>query len=147
MNLNLDNLVKRAVPESKDRNVRIVSDNMTGSNYRDANFLSKDFPRSPPKLYITGEGDDFDELTLAEWRAEGFDVEYFSLESCGGSEGYVQKLKSLSGDGVGFCEKFGIIGERLRSTSQKKRRSLALLTPRLSVRRCGGSLPGTLSRS
>lgn len=112
MNLNLDNLVKRAVPESKDRNVRIISDNMTGNNHRDANFLSKDFPRNAPKLYITGEEDDFDELTLAEWRAEGFDVEYFSMSSCGGgAAGYVEKLKSLSDDGVGICEKFGIVGE------------------------------------
>lgn len=111
MNLDLNNLVKRAVPESEGRNVQIVSDNMTGNNYRDGNFLSKDFPRNAPKLYITGEGDDFDEVTLAEWKAEGFNVEYFSMESCGGTQGYVQKLKSLSGDGVGICEKFGIIGE------------------------------------
>lgn len=109
MNLDLDNLIKKAVPESKGRNARIVEDNMTGNNYRDGNYLSKDFPRSPPKLYITGDEDDFDEVTLAEWRAEGFDVEYFSMASCGGAGEYVQKLRSLSGDGVGICEKYGII--------------------------------------
>jgi hypothetical protein len=109
MNIDLGNIVKSAVPESEGRNVRILSDNMTKSNFRDGNFLSKDFPRSPPKLYITGDDNDFDELTLEEWRDEGFDVEYIAMESEG--NGYLHKIKSLSNEDLGPCEKFGIIGE------------------------------------
>ncbi|KAF4978157.1 hypothetical protein FZEAL_5402 [Fusarium zealandicum] len=105
MNINVPNLIKSAVPESEGRNVQILSDNR--SNHRDQNFLSSDFPRSPPKLYITGENDDFDELTLAEWRDEGFQVEYISMESCG--DGYLNKIRSLSKEDLGPCEKFGII--------------------------------------
>ncbi|KAH6892637.1 hypothetical protein B0T10DRAFT_547331 [Thelonectria olida] len=105
MNINVPNLIKSAVPESEGRNVQILSDNT--SNHRDQNFLSGDFPRSPPKLYITGESDDFDETTIAEWRDEGFDVEYISMESCG--DGYLRRIRSLSKGDLGPCEKFGII--------------------------------------
>ncbi|KAL5591535.1 hypothetical protein FOVSG1_010424 [Fusarium oxysporum f. sp. vasinfectum] len=105
MNINIPNLIKSAVPEAEGRNVQIISDNRT--NHRDQNFLSGDFPRNPPKLYITGENDDFDEVTLAEWRDEGFDVEYISMESCG--DGYLKKIKSLSKENLGPCEKFGIV--------------------------------------
>lgn len=106
MNINIPNLIKSAVPEAEGRNVQILSDNR--SNYRDGNFLSGDFPRNPPKLYITGENDDFDEVTFAEWRNEGFDVEYISMESCG--DGYLKKIKSLSREKMAPCEKFGIVG-------------------------------------
>jgi hypothetical protein len=106
MNINIPNLIKSAVPEAEGRNVQILSDNR--SNYRDGNFLSGDFPRNPPKLYITGENDDFDEVTLTEWRDEGFDVEYISMESCG--DGYLKKIKSLSREKMAPCEKFGIVG-------------------------------------
>lgn len=109
MDVNIPEIIKAAVPESKGRNVQVLSDNMTGNNYRDQNFLSDDFPRSPPKLYITGDTDDFDELTLSEWRDEGFNVEYISKESHG--EGYLGKIKSLSRGNIGPCEKFGIVGE------------------------------------
>ena len=108
MNINIPNLIKSAVPEAEGRNVQILSDNRS-TNYRDGNFLSGDFPRNPPKLYITGENDDFDEITLREWRDEGFDVEYISMESCG--DGYLKKIKSLSRENMGPCEKFGIVGE------------------------------------
>lgn len=109
MNVNVPDLIKAAVPESKGRNVQVLNDNMTGNNYRDKNFLSSDFPSNPPKLYVTGESDEFDQLTLAEWRAEGFDVEYISMESHG--NGYLRKIKSLSKENLRPCEKFGIIGE------------------------------------
>lgn len=110
MPLDIADLIKAAVPDAENRNVRLESENMNhSSNHRDTNFLSKDFPRSAPKLFITGDNDDFDEVTLAEWRAEGFDVEYFSMESCG--NGYLQKLQSLSKEKIGFCEKFAIIGK------------------------------------
>jgi hypothetical protein len=112
MTLNVADLVKAAVPDAENRNARLESENMNlSSNHRDTNFLSKDFPRSAPKLFVIGENDDFDELTLAEWRAEGFDVEYFSIESCG--KEYLQKLQSVSTKKIGFCEKFGIIGKIL----------------------------------
>ncbi|KAI9157965.1 dienelactone hydrolase [Paramyrothecium foliicola] len=103
--LNMPDLIKSAVPEAEGRNVRITGQNE--SNHRDAGFLSKDFPRGPPKLYITAEEDNFDELTLAEWRSEGFDVEYFSMESC--TDGYVEKLRWLSKEKMAPCEKFGIV--------------------------------------
>lgn len=109
MNINVPNLIKSAVPDSEGRNVQVLSDNTT--NHRDQNFLSSDFPRSPPKLYITGDIDDFDQVTLAEWRDEGFDVEYISMESYG--NGYLRKIKSLCQEDIGPCKKFGIIG-RLR---------------------------------
>ncbi|KAJ3536514.1 hypothetical protein NM208_g6681 [Fusarium decemcellulare] len=105
MNINVPNLIKAAVPEAENRNVQVLSDNT--SNHRDQNFLSKDFPRSPPKLYVTGDDDDFDQVTLAEWRDEGFDVEYISMESHG--DGYLRKIKSLSKENMGPCEKFGIV--------------------------------------
>jgi hypothetical protein len=107
MNIDVPNLIKSAVPESEGRNVQVLSDNR--SNHRDQNFLSSDFPRAPPKLYITGESDEFDEVTLAEWRDEGFDVEYISMESCG--DGYLNRLRSLTKQDVGPCRKIGIIGE------------------------------------
>ena len=102
----IPNLVKAAVPESKGRNVRIISDNRP--SHRDPGFLSKDFPRSPPKLYVTAEDDDFDELTLAEWRDEGFDVEYIPMGN--GGEEYRQKIRSLSKRKMDPCTTFGIVG-------------------------------------
>ena len=106
MNINIADLAKAAVPNAEGRNVRIISDN--GPNHRDPGFLSNDFPRSPPRLYFTAESEDFDELTLAEWRDEGFDVEYLAMGS-GGDE-YRHKLRALSTRGLGPCETFGIIG-------------------------------------
>ncbi|KAL2202352.1 NTF2-like protein [Sarocladium strictum] len=114
--MDVASLIKDAVPESKGRNVRVLSQNGanlgpgSGGLHRDANFLSKDFPRSQPKLYVTAEEDDFDELTVQEWRDEGFDVEYFSMETWKGKEGgYLRKLKDLSAEKMGPCEKFGIV--------------------------------------
>ncbi|VUC31436.1 unnamed protein product [Clonostachys rosea] len=106
MNVNVPDLIKSAVPESKGRNVQIISQN--GPNHRDPNFLSSDFPRSPGKLYITAETDDFDPTTIEDWRNEGFDVEYISMESCK-KYGYLDKIKSLSKQKMGPCDKFGII--------------------------------------
>jgi hypothetical protein len=118
--------------------VQILSDNR--SNYRDGNFLSGDFPRNPPKLYITGENDDFDEITLREWRDEGFDVEYISMESCG--DGYLKKIKSLSRENMGPCEKFGIVGESRLSRSF----STEAVLIRSSLRRRRSCMSGTLPR-
>ncbi|KAI8214468.1 hypothetical protein K4K52_000951 [Colletotrichum sp. SAR 10_76] len=106
MNIDIPDLVKKAVPESEGRNARIVSDNWTRSNYRDVNFLSSGFPRSRPKLYITAESDEFDELTLAEWRDEGFEVEYLPM---GDPKKYRGKLRSLSKKKMDPCQTFGIV--------------------------------------
>lgn len=92
---------------AKGKNAVVLSQN--GTNHNDPNFLSDNFPRDPPKLYITAESDDFDAMTLAEWRNEGFNVEYIPMED-GGDE-YVQKLERLAKRKLGPCETFGIIGE------------------------------------
>ncbi|KAH8880945.1 dienelactone hydrolase [Thozetella sp. PMI_491] len=105
MNIDIPKLVKAAVPEAEGRNARIISEHHT--NYRDPGFLSKDFPRSPPKLYVTAETEDFDPLTLSEWRDEGFNVEYIAM-GAGGDE-YRRKLVSLSRRKMDPCETFGII--------------------------------------
>lgn len=113
--MDLSNLIKSNVPEAKGRNVRVLSQN--GSNlaggggiHRDADFLSDDFPRGAPKLYITAEEDDFDEASQQAWRDEGFDVEYFSMAECKNRDGgYLQKLRDLSAETMGPCEKFGIV--------------------------------------
>jgi hypothetical protein len=106
MNVDIPKLVKAAVPEAEGRNARIISEHRP--NYRDPGFLSKDFPRSPPKLYVTAETDDFDPLTLSEWRDEGFNVEYISMGA--GREEYRRKLVSLSRRKMDPCETFGIVG-------------------------------------
>ncbi|TDZ16116.1 Uncharacterized protein Cob_v010980 [Colletotrichum orbiculare MAFF 240422] len=106
MNIDIPNLVKAAVPESEGRNARIVSDNFTRSNYRDANFLSQGFPRTRPKLYIAAESDGFDQTTLDEWHDENFDVEYLSMGSS--ADKFRNKLRRLSKK-MGPCETFGIV--------------------------------------
>ena len=64
MDVNIPDLIKAAVPESEGKNVRILSSN--GPDHRDPGFLSKDFPHSPPKLYLTAEEDEFDPVTIAD---------------------------------------------------------------------------------
>jgi hypothetical protein len=78
------------------------------SNANTNGFLSNDFPHGPPKLYITAESDDFDELTIQEWRNEGFKVEYVSMGN-GGRE-YGERLEKLSRTGLGVGETMGIVG-------------------------------------
>lgn len=119
MNIDVPKLVKAAVPEAEGRNARIISENHP--NHRDPAFLSKDFPHSPPKLYLTAESDDFDPLTLAEWRDEGFNVEYMPMGN-GGDE-YRNKLRTLSKKKMDPCQTFGIVGEWwLRSNWECRRR-------------------------
>ncbi|KZL83433.1 dienelactone hydrolase, partial [Colletotrichum incanum] len=107
MNIDIPKLVKAAVPESERRNARIISDNLTRSNYRDPNFLSENFLRSQPKLYVTAEDQEFDQITLDEWRDENFDVEYLPMGSS--ADEYRGKLRSLSKKEMGPCETFGIV--------------------------------------
>ncbi|KAI1077898.1 NTF2-like protein [Whalleya microplaca] len=105
MDIDLSRLIDSAMPDRGRRTVGIISQN--GSHYNDTGFLSSDFPKSAPKLYITSEEDDFDVLTLSEWKNEGFNVEYISMGN-GGSE-YRMKLDSLNRTGLGPCETYGII--------------------------------------
>jgi hypothetical protein len=107
MNMDTAKLIKAAVPEAEGRNARILSQNV--SDHKDPNFLSQDFPRQPPRLYITAESDDFDAVTIAEWQAEGFDVQYLPMGN-GGDE-YLKKLKGLKGNETTTFETFGIVGE------------------------------------
>ncbi|KAL0769510.1 hypothetical protein CaCOL14_008818 [Colletotrichum acutatum] len=107
MNIDIPKLVKAAVPDSEGRNARIVSDNWNRPVHRDPNFLSKDFPRGRPKLYISAESEEFDQLTLDEWRDEDFDVEYLPMG--GTAKEYRDKLRSLSKTNMGPCETFGIL--------------------------------------
>ncbi|KAK1447937.1 dienelactone hydrolase [Colletotrichum melonis] len=107
MNIDIPKLVKAAVPDSEGRNARIVSDNWNRPVHRDPNFLSKDFPRGRPKLYISAESEEFDQLTLDEWRDEDFDVEYLPMG--GNAKEYRDKLRSLSKTNMGPCETFGIV--------------------------------------
>lgn len=107
MNIDAAKLIKATFPESEGRNARIISQNV--SDHRDPNFLSKDFPRRPPKLYLTAESDEFDAVTIAEWQAEGFDVEYLAMGN-GGDE-YLQRLRGLKGNETTSFETFGIVGK------------------------------------
>lgn len=106
MSIDTAKLIKAAVPEAEGRNARILSQNV--SDYKDPSFLSQDFPRQPPRLYITAESDDFDAVTIAEWQAEGFDVRYIPMGN-GGDE-YLKKLKGLRGNETATFETFGIVG-------------------------------------
>ncbi|RYP71485.1 hypothetical protein DL771_004740 [Monosporascus sp. 5C6A] len=105
MEVSLPGLVSAAVPDRGKRNVGIISDNRP--NYRDPGFLSNDFPKDPPKLYVTAESDEFDPLTLSEWRDEGFQVEYFSMDE--GEKQYRAKLASLNRSDLGPCETYAIV--------------------------------------
>ena len=67
-------------------------------------------PHSPPKLFITAETSDFDEITLQQWRDEGFDVEYLPLENQGGQKAYLESLKRLH-EGLGVSDYYGIVGK------------------------------------
>ncbi|KAF2230871.1 dienelactone hydrolase-like protein [Viridothelium virens] len=65
-------------------------------------------PRAPPKLFVTAETSDFDEITLQKWRDEGFDVEYLPLENDGGQKAYLESLKRLH-EGLGVGDYYGIV--------------------------------------
>ncbi|KAI0880541.1 NTF2-like protein [Annulohypoxylon maeteangense] len=106
MEINLPRIIDATMPNRGDRNIGIISSS-NGFNHNDPGFLSNDFPHSPPKLYITAESDDFDVLTVNEWKDEGFNVEYISMGD-GGNE-YRTKLESLSRTDLGPCETFGIV--------------------------------------
>ena len=96
-----------------------------GANANTTGFLSNNFPHNPPRLYITAESDDFDDVTLQEWQDEGFDVGYVPLKE-GGRE-YGSTLDGLSRAGLGVGETFAIIG---RSTSPDSLSFVSMSIPR-----------------
>lgn len=101
--------VGAVLPErTKGKNVAILSQH--GPNHNDPAFLSDDFPRNPAKLYFTAESDEFDGMTLAEWRNEGFQVEYVPMGD--GGDDYVRKLERMAKKNLGPCETYGIVGEQ-----------------------------------
>ncbi|KAI0378861.1 NTF2-like protein [Hypomontagnella monticulosa] len=106
MEFNIPRIVNAAMPDRGDKNIGIISSS-SGPGHNDPGFLSNDFPRSPPKLYITSEDDEFDLVTLGEWRDEGFNVEYIPM-GAGGNE-YKMKIESLSRAKMDPCETFGIV--------------------------------------
>ncbi|KAI1206077.1 NTF2-like protein [Annulohypoxylon truncatum] len=105
MEINLPRIIDATMPNRGDRNIGIISSN--GLNHNDPGFLSSEFPHSPPRLYITAESDEFDLLTLNEWKDEGFKVEYIPMGN-GGNE-YRMKLDSLRKANLGPCETYGIV--------------------------------------
>ncbi|KAI9653391.1 MAG: hypothetical protein M1821_007056 [Bathelium mastoideum] len=80
--------------------------NVTFDNSRFLNFSS--VPRAPPKLFVTAETLDFDEIILQHWRDEGFDVEYLPLENDSGPKAYIESLKKLH-EGLGVGDYYGIV--------------------------------------
>ncbi|KAI0114322.1 hypothetical protein GGR51DRAFT_440491 [Nemania sp. FL0031] len=116
MEINFPNLINAALPErsTRNRNAIILSENDRSSSGRASTNspvrLSNAFPQSPRKLFVTAEGDDFDEGTLAAWRSEGFSVTYFGLGDHQGSSAYRSVLAGLK-DRAGLepCETFGLV--------------------------------------
>lgn len=98
-----------ALPErAKGKNAVVLSQN-GGSNHTDPHFLSEDFLKDPPRLFITAEDNEFDIQTINEWQDEGFLVEYVPMGS--GGEQYVEKLERAGKKKLGPCESYGIVGE------------------------------------
>ena len=60
-----------------------------------------------PKLVITAKGDEFDQVTIQNWRAEGFEVSYVPF--IGPREDYVHYLQHLA-DLLELGQDFAIIG-------------------------------------
>ncbi|RWA08702.1 hypothetical protein EKO27_g6384, partial [Xylaria grammica] len=79
MEINFPNLINTALPDrnggdnTRGRNAIVLSQN-AGPNHNEQGFLSTQFPRSARKLFVTAEGDMFDEAALRAWRDEGFEV-------------------------------------------------------------------------
>ncbi|KAI0124982.1 hypothetical protein BJ170DRAFT_635906 [Xylariales sp. AK1849] len=109
MNINVPGFIEAAIPKDKlgNRNVGIIANNMDGPNHNDPRFLSDEFPKNPPKLYVTSEEDEFDVETVEQWQDEGFNVEYLPLGD--GDKEYKLKLDGLRKQGLGPCETFGIV--------------------------------------
>lgn len=117
MNINLPGILDAAIPKpgESNRNVAVIANNMNGPNHNDPGFLSDDFPKSPPRLWITSGDPEFDSTTaLNEWRAEGFNAEFLPMapgaKGPGAHKEYRARLASLhKTSGLGPCETFGIV--------------------------------------
>ncbi|KAI1852675.1 hypothetical protein JX265_003164 [Neoarthrinium moseri] len=109
MNIDVPGIVEAALPKGQKgkRNVAVIADNMNGPNHNDPGFLSDDFPKNPPKLFITSDDEEFDVGIVNAWREEGFQVEYLAM-GAGGKE-YRMKLDGLRQTGFGPCETYGIV--------------------------------------
>ncbi|KAF1985741.1 hypothetical protein K402DRAFT_333699 [Aulographum hederae CBS 113979] len=66
---------------------------MGASNATGRGFLS--FNSQPPRLYITCEGDEFDETVLKQWENEGFEVSFIPMPSHPGKP-YANLITNLS---------------------------------------------------
>ena len=70
-------------------------------------FFGNDSTLPRPKLVITAQDEQFDPVTLQNWRAEGFEV--FYLPFVGSREAYVHYLQHLA-DPLELGQDFAIIG-------------------------------------
>ena len=70
-------------------------------------FPWSDSSVAQPRLVITAERDDFDQISLQNWRAEGFEVSY--LPFTGSRKDYVYSLQHLA-DPLELGENFAIVG-------------------------------------
>lgn len=61
-----------------------------------------------PYVFLTAETDDFDDVTLADWRNEGFVVNYVPLGN-GGTE-YIRRLHHFADTTCGVSEQYAIVG-------------------------------------
>ena len=71
------------------------------------NFSSNHSTVTRPKVIITAKDDEFDQVTIQNWRAEGFEVSY--LPYTGSRGDYVRGLQHLA-DPLELGENFAIIG-------------------------------------
>lgn len=70
-------------------------------------FSWSDSSVAQPKVVITAEDDDFDQVTIQKWRAESFEVSYLPLT--GSRKDYVHSLQHLA-DPLELDENFAIVG-------------------------------------
>ena len=70
-------------------------------------FSWSDSSVAQPKVVITSEGDDFDQTTIQNWRAEGFEVSYLPFTNY--QTDYIHSLQHLA-DPLELGENFAIVG-------------------------------------
>jgi hypothetical protein len=117
---------------------------MNGSNGTPnptSGFLS--FNSHPPRVIVTAEDDEFDEVTIRHWKEEGFDVTYIPMGN--GGKLYAQQIKAISSKLSECCPSI--------ATATNRRRTRRTLCHR-RIRRSGRSDPrycheanGTLLRT
>ena len=78
-----------------------------------------------PKVFITAKSNDFDQVTVQNWRAEGFEVSYLPFLGC--PTDYIHSLQHLA-DSLELGDNFAIVGLlALMCTQSNCRRWLMLL--------------------